>query len=73
MCIRDSPNTDAALWLGIAYTWIDEGTYDKDYVATHTDGFDWFERYVMGGEDGVPKTPKWAESKCCLLYTSRCV
>lgn len=62
--ITPLPNTDAALWLGIAYTWIDEGTYDKDYVATHTDGFDWFERYVMGGEDGVPKTPKWAESKC---------
>ena len=58
------PNTDAALWLGIAYTWIVEGTYDKDYIATHADGFDWFERYVLGGEDGEPKTPKWAEGKC---------
>jgi len=29
------PNTDAAAQLAIAYTWIDEGTYDKDYVATH--------------------------------------
>ena len=29
------PNTDAALQLAIAYTWVTEGTYDKEYVATH--------------------------------------
>lgn len=58
------PNTDAALHLAIAYTWIKEGTYKKEYVQTHSVGFDWFERYVTGGEDGVPKTPKWAEGKC---------
>lgn len=55
------PNTDAALYLAIAYTWIKEGTYDKEYVATHTFGFDKFEEYVMGKEDGVAKTPKWAD------------
>ena len=42
------PNTDAALHLAIAYTWMTEGTYDKDYVATHVVGFDKFEDYVMG-------------------------
>ena len=55
------PNTDAALYLAIAYVWIHEGTYDKEYVKTHTYGFDKFEEYVTGKEDGVPKTPKWAE------------
>jgi len=30
-------------------------------VATHTYGFDKFEEYVMGKEDGIAKTPKWAE------------
>ncbi len=55
------PNTDAALYLGIAYVWITEGTYDKKYVAAHTYGFEKFEEYVLGKEDGVPKTPKWAE------------
>ncbi len=55
------PNTDAALQLAIAYTWITEGTYDKDYVTTHTFGFAKFEEYVLGKEDGVLKTPKWAE------------
>lgn len=58
------PNTDAALQLAIAYVWIKEDLYDKEYIATHTDGFDWFEYYVMGNEDGVPKTPEWAETKC---------
>ncbi|MFC1869392.1 molybdopterin-dependent oxidoreductase [Thermodesulfobacteriota bacterium] len=55
------PNTDAAMRLAIAYVWITEGSYDKEYVATHAFGFDKFEGYVLGKEDGVPKTPKWAE------------
>lgn len=58
------PNTDAALQLAIAYVWIKEGTYDKDYVETHVTGFDKFCDYVMGKEDGVPKTPEWAAKKC---------
>jgi anaerobic selenocysteine-containing dehydrogenase len=58
------PNTDAAMRLAIAYTWMEEGSYDKKYVATHTYGFDKFEEYVMGKEDGIPKTPAWAATKC---------
>lgn len=58
------PNTDAALLLAIAYTWITEGTYDRDYVATHTFGFEQFQDYVMGKEDGVAKTPEWASPLC---------
>ena len=57
------PNTDAAMHLAIAYTWMTEGTYDKDYVATHVVGFDKFEDYVLGREDGLPKTPEWASGK----------
>jgi len=56
--------TDAALALAIAYVWIKEGLYDKEYVATHTYGFDKWEAYVMGKEDGIPKTPDWAEKIC---------
>jgi trimethylamine-N-oxide reductase (cytochrome c) len=58
------PNTDAALQLAIIYVWIAEGTYDKEYVKTHTVGMDKVEAYVMGKEDGIPKTPEWASSKC---------
>ncbi|MEM3114904.1 MAG: molybdopterin-dependent oxidoreductase, partial [Nitrososphaerota archaeon] len=55
------PNTDVELYLAIAYVWITEGTYDKQYVETHTYGFEHFKKYVLGEEDGIPKTPKWAE------------
>jgi len=58
------PNTDAALQLAIAYIWINEYTYDKEYVATHSVGFDKFKEYVLGEEDGIPKTPAWASTKC---------
>ncbi len=54
------PNTDAALQLAVAYTWITEGIYNQEYVSTHTYGFEQFEEYVLGKEDGVPKTAKWA-------------
>jgi trimethylamine-N-oxide reductase (cytochrome c) len=56
--------TDCAMQLALAYTWITEDTYDKDYVDTHTIGFDAWKAYVMGDEDGVPKTPEWAAPIC---------
>ena len=58
------PNTDVALQLAIAYTWITEGTYDKEYLKTHAVGFDKFADYVLGKEDGIAKTPVWASPKC---------
>ena len=58
------PDGDTPLAMAIAYTWIDEGTYDKEYVEDKTIGFDEFKAYIMGDEDGEPKTPEWAEEKC---------
>ncbi len=58
------PNTDVALQLAIAYQWITNGTYDKVYVKTHVVGFDKFSDYVLGKEDGVPKTPSVGFPKC---------
>jgi len=59
------PNTDAALQLAIIYTWIKEDSYDKDYIATHTVGFDdYIKPYVMGDEDGIEKSPEWASPLC---------
>ena len=46
--IAPRPGTDAALALAIAYIWITENTYDKDYLATHTVGFEEFRNYVLG-------------------------
>ncbi len=53
--------TDVAFGLGIAFTWLSEGTYDKEYVATRTAGFDEWAAYVLGTSDGQPKSPEWAE------------
>jgi anaerobic selenocysteine-containing dehydrogenase len=54
------PNTDAATYLAITYHWFKNGTYDKEYLKTHAVGVEKYEAYVMGEEDGVPKTPEWA-------------
>ncbi len=59
--IAPRPGTDAAIAQAIAYVWIKENTYDKNYVATHTIGFDDFKKHIMGEDDGIPKTPQWAE------------
>lgn len=58
------PNTDSALDFAVMYVWITEGLYDKDYVDTHSVGFDKVRAYVLGeDEEGIPKTPKWAEER----------
>ena len=44
--------TDHALSFAIAYTWLTEGTYDKEYVATHAHGFEEWSEYVLGKTDG---------------------
>lgn len=54
--------TDAALCEAIAYVWITEGTYDKEYVAKHGHRFDeWCDHILGKGPDATPKTPQWAE------------
>jgi anaerobic selenocysteine-containing dehydrogenase len=58
------PNTDAAMYLAITYVWFKDGTYDKEYLKTHAVGVEAYEAYVMGEEDGIPKTPEWASQIC---------
>ena len=55
------PNTDAALHLAIIYVWLKEGTWDEEYINTHAVGMEHIKKYVLGQEDGTPKTPEWAE------------
>jgi molybdopterin guanine dinucleotide-containing S/N-oxide reductase-like protein len=57
------PATGNALALAIAYVWITEGLYDKEYVAQRTHGFDQWKEYILGKEDGIPKTPEWQEAE----------
>jgi trimethylamine-N-oxide reductase (cytochrome c) len=57
------PGTDAALAIAIMYIWVKEDLYDKEYVATRTTGFDEWKDYLLGIEDGIPKTPEWQETE----------
>ena len=54
------PNTDVALMIGLAHTLVSEGLHDKDFLARYSVGFEPFERYLLGSDDGTPKTAEWA-------------
>ncbi|MCX7912019.1 MAG: molybdopterin-dependent oxidoreductase, partial [Dehalococcoidales bacterium] len=58
--IAPRPGTDAALAEAIAYVWLTEGTYDKEYVASRTVGFEDFRRYILENA----RTPEWAAGIC---------
>jgi biotin/methionine sulfoxide reductase len=40
----------------------DEALLDRGFLERHCTGFETFERYLTGAEDGQPKTPRWAEA-----------
>jgi trimethylamine-N-oxide reductase (cytochrome c) len=61
--IAPRPTTSPALAIAIAYVWIDENLYDREYVETRTKGFDKWKAYIMGDEDGQAKSPEWGEEE----------
>ena len=60
------PGTDVAIMLALAHVLATESLADRDFLATYCTGYDRFERYLLGTDDGVPKSPEWASAICGL-------
>jgi biotin/methionine sulfoxide reductase len=60
------PGTDVAIMLALAHVLATEGLADRDFLTTYCTGYDRFERYLLGTDDGVPKSPQWAAPICGL-------
>ena len=58
------PATDVALMLGLAHTLVAEGLHDKGFLDRYCQGYETFERYLLGEADGVPKDASWAGPLC---------
>ncbi len=55
------PGTDIAVLLALLHVLIVEGLADDEFLERYTVGAEQVRRYVLGEEDGVAKTPAWAE------------
>ncbi|WP_165310641.1 molybdopterin guanine dinucleotide-containing S/N-oxide reductase [Vibrio ziniensis] len=62
--IAPHPMTDVAMMLGIAHTLVKKGKHDKAFLEKYTTGFEPFEAYLMGKEDGIEKSSQWASDIC---------
>ncbi|MFH1124071.1 MAG: molybdopterin-dependent oxidoreductase [Pseudomonadota bacterium] len=56
------PGTDAALLSAMAYVILERNLQDQQFLDRYTIGFDRFQAYVQGKEDGIPKDTAWAEA-----------
>jgi len=56
------PGTDSVLMAAVLHVLIEEGLVDRHALARLSTGFELLSRYITGKEDGVAKTPEWAEA-----------
>lgn len=55
------PGTDTALILAMAYVLQEEGLANAAFLEKYCVGYERFRDYLVGDNDGGPKTPAWAE------------
>lgn len=58
------PNTDTAMLLGMAHTLLEAGRHDAAFLARYCHGFENFAAYLLGQQDGIPKSAQWAQEQC---------
>lgn len=58
------PGTDTAMILGMCHYLYINKKYSKSFIDKYTVGFDMFLKYLLGREDGKPKTIEWASEIC---------
>jgi biotin/methionine sulfoxide reductase len=58
------PGSDTALMLALAHVLEEEGLANRDFLDSHTVGYERFRPYLMGETDGLPKSPDWAGPIC---------
>jgi biotin/methionine sulfoxide reductase len=58
------PGSDTALMLALAYVLEEEGLANRNFIESHTVGYERFRPYLTGEVDGVPKSPDWAGPIC---------
>jgi anaerobic dimethyl sulfoxide reductase subunit A len=56
------------MFMAMAYVLFEEDSWDKEFIARYVEpkGFEEWKNYVLGVDDGVKKTPEWAESICAV-------
>ncbi len=64
--VAPHPMTDVAMMMGIAHILIKSNKHNKPFLEKYTQGFDEFEAYLMGEEDGIEKNAQWASNICGL-------
>ena len=58
------PGTDSVLMAAVLHVLLEEGLFDRVSVDRLSAGFGELEAYIRGKDDGVAKTPEWAERIC---------
>ncbi len=56
------PGTDSAMLIAMAYVILTENLQDQAFIDKYTVGIDPYRDYLLGKEDGIVKTPQWAEA-----------
>jgi biotin/methionine sulfoxide reductase len=54
------PNTDTAVMLALACEIIRSGRHDRAFLARYCVGYEQWERYLLGSDDGIMKDAAWA-------------